>query len=186
MAQVAQGGASGTQGSDITSDDSGTADNAATEEIVFADGTGANGSTDGGAKNGKHSDNDAYKVVSASLTVTKNSCVIWDPVNSNSNPHRIPLAMVRYTIEIQNTGSADATNATLTDTLDGNLAYGQSTAAGAPSAIADIRDAACNCATPAGSSTGDTISNSGQTVTADFGTIAAGTTECAYFDTYIK
>ena len=184
IAQVAEGGASGSQGADITSDNSGTADNAMTEEIVFADAAGANGSTDGGAKNGKHSDNDAYKVVTAKIDVTKTSCVIWDPVNTTTNPHRIPGAVVRYAIDVNNTGSADATNAILSDILDGNVTYGATTA-GAPAAVSQISTETCNCTSP-GTSNGDTISESGGTVTADYGTVAAATHECAYFDVTIN
>jgi len=184
IAQVAQGGSAGSQGADITSDNSGTADNAMTEEIVFADAAGANGSTDGGAKNGKHSDNDAYKVVTAKIDVTKTSCVIWDPVNTSTNPHRIPGAVVRYAIDVNNTGSADATSASLSDTLSGNLTYGVPASSGL-TAVSRIATETCNCTSP-GASNGDTVSEAGGVVTANYGTVTAGTHECAYFDVTVN
>jgi len=197
VAQVAVGGTSGTQGADITSDDSTTADDAATVQNVFADGSGSNGATDA-QYNGKHADNHAYQVKTAKITVTKTSCVIWDPVNITNNPKRIPLAMVRYAIQVENNGSVAATNVTLTDTLNTNLTYGQSTATGAPTAVAKVYDAACNCASPSGTditnnpSGSNTINNSGNTVSINLGTVdttAGGSnskTKCAYFDVYIK
>lgn len=182
VAQVRDANTTGTLGAPLTNN-AATADNALTEENVFADAAGTNDAL----HDGQHSDNDAYQVVTATLSVTKSSCVIWDPVNNATTPHRIPLAMIRYAIQVQNTGSATATGASLTDTLNAKLGYGASTAAGAPAAIAEVRNAACNCAAPAGTVVaGSSVSAAGQTVTANYGNVAAGATECAYFDTYIK
>jgi uncharacterized repeat protein (TIGR01451 family) len=143
-----------------------------TEEIVFADAAGVNDAL----HDGKHSDNDAYKVVTAKIDVTKFSCVVSDPINGTTNPHRIPGAVVRYAIDVNNTGSAAATNASLSDTLSGNLTY---------SGNALIATETCNCATP-GASNGDTVSESGGVVTANYGTVASGTHECAYFEVTIN
>ena len=185
IAQVAEGGASGSQGADITADASGTADNAMNEENVFADGAAAGtGSSADILHDGKHSDNDAYKVVTAKIDVTKTSCVIWDPVNTTTNPHRIPGAVVRYAIDVNNTGSAAATSASLSDTLSGDVTFGATTA-GAPAAVSRIATETCNCTAP-GASNGDTVSEAGGVVTANYGTVAAGTHECAYFDVTIN
>jgi hypothetical protein len=122
IAQTAVGGTVGTQGADITSDDSGSADNAATVQIVFADGAGT--ATGDGDEDGTHSSRDAYLVESAELTVTKTSTVIRDPFNLNTNPKRIPGAYVQYVITISNAAgaAAPATLTTITDALDGNTA----------------------------------------------------------------
>ena len=61
-------------------------------------------------------DDDATHVdleTSPILTVTKTSEVQNDPVNGISNPKAIPNAQIRYTIEVQNSGSSP----TETDTL---------------------------------------------------------------------
>ncbi len=192
VAQVAQGGTAGTQGADITSDDSGSQDDAMTEEIVFADAAGANGSADGGAKNGRHSDNDAYKVVTATLDATKTSCVVSDPVNSTTNPHRIPGAVIRYMVDINNTGSADATNVTITDAID-TTKLDDTTVTNLT-----IVDGPCPAvANPCATVSGTTESNSGTgfsspTVTLDFATVekpSGGNADhhnCGYFEVEIK
>ena len=166
------------------------ADDPAAVQIVFADDAGTTDSQ----YDGKHSSFSAYEVQSATLAVTKGSCVIWDPVNTTTNPKRIPLGMVRYTIEVKNTGSADATTVSLSDALNTNLTYGQSSAAGAPTAVHEVRDAACDCASPAGGViAGDTVSESGGTVTVNYNTVgktgttgANSATKCAYFDVTIN
>ena len=171
VAQVAEGGASG-QGSDITSDDAGSADTAMGVEIVFADGTGI---TDG-AKDGKFSDYSAYKVTDAELTVTKSSCVISDPYNGTTNPKRIPGATVRYAIEIENTStSTDATNVEVTDTLSSELSY----------VSGEVYNDECDCNSPKGVKERDTT-NSGQDVTANYDTVEQSTKNCAYIDVTIN
>ncbi len=192
VAQVAEGGTSGTQGADITSDDSGSQDNAMTEEKVFADAAGANSSTDGGAKNGKHSDNDAYKVVTATLDATKTSCVVSDPVNNTTNPHRIPGAVIRYMIDINNTGSADATNVSITDTIDttklDDTTVTNLTIVDGPCPAVANPCTAMSTSTESNTQTGF----SSPTVTLDFATVekpSSGNTDhhnCGYFEVEIK
>lgn len=177
-AQVAEGGTAGSQGS-ATSNDSGSTDLEDTVQIVWADSAGETDS----ATDGKHSDASAYEVQSASLTAAKGSCVIWDPVNTTSNPKRIPGAVVRYTIQVANaSGAQDATDVNVTDSLNANLTYGVGSSG--LTQTARIVTESCDCATP-GTSNGDSISESSGTVTATFDTITAGTTECAYFDVTI-
>jgi hypothetical protein len=66
---------------------------------------------------GKAVANDAYKVVSANLSVAKTVTLLCDPVNGNTNPKNIPGALVQYAITISNTGSAAASLTSLSDVL---------------------------------------------------------------------
>jgi uncharacterized repeat protein (TIGR01451 family) len=125
-AQVAQGGVAGTQGADILTDDAASPDNTATVQIVFADGAGY---TDA-ANDGLHSDAGAYQVQTASITVTKISTVIDDPINGplsgGNNPKAIPGATVEYTVTISNAGTATATatNVAVSDSLNAEITAG--------------------------------------------------------------
>lgn len=115
VVQVAE--ASGTPGADITTDDSGTADVAGTMQDVFADAAGtATGDDD---NDGIHSDDSAFRVRSANLTITKTSAVVSDPVSGTTNPKAIPGAVIRYTVTVQNTAGsgASATNIIVSDNL---------------------------------------------------------------------
>ena len=178
-AQVAIGGTANTAGNAITDDDALVADTAGSalgnEQIVFADGSGA---VDG-LKDGKHGDTSAYIVKSATIDLSKSSCVLSDSFSTDANAKRIPGATVRYAIDINNTGSVDAVSAVLSDTLQSDVTYVANTGV--------IKDRACNCATPAGTIVaGDAVTVAGQVVTADFGTVNAGSHECAYVTTTIN
>ena len=78
---------------------------------------------------GKAIANDAYKVVSANLSVAKTVTLLCDPVNGNTNPKNIPGALVQYAITISNTGSAAASLTSLSDVLQ--LTNGPAGAVGA-------------------------------------------------------
>lgn len=129
VAQTAQGGAPGSQGADILNDDNGNVspggtpndipDDPATIQLVFADGAG---SVDG-ANDGRFSSTDVYVVGSAVLTVTKTSAVTSDPINGNSNPKAIPGATIFYTINVANSGSADADSVILSDQIPTSTTY---------------------------------------------------------------
>lgn len=107
------GGGVGVQGAALV--DAGGAANTAGVDIVFAD---ANG-TDDIAHDAKHSDRDAYRVGTATLTVTKTATLLCDPVNGTVNPHHIPGATVRYVVRIANAaGSAAATLTSISDVID--------------------------------------------------------------------
>jgi hypothetical protein len=84
-------------------------------DIVFADAAG----TDDIARDAKSSSRDAFKVVSAKLKVTKTVTPVCDPFNGNAlnGAKNIPGSFVRYTISIENTGSASATLSSISDTL---------------------------------------------------------------------
>ncbi len=152
------------------SNDSGSADVNTTVQNVWADGPG----TDDANLSGSFSDRGTYHVVSADLTASKTSCVSDSRAFNNTNPKRIPGATIRYAIQVNDTGSADASSVTTTDVLQGGLTYVSS----------QILAGACNCSSPSGASAGST-SVSGQNVTLTFGTISAGQSECAYIDTTI-
>lgn len=85
-------------------------------EIVAADGTGSEAGD--AARDAKFSARDAYVVQSATLAVTKTVTTLCDPFNGVTNQKNIPGAMVRWTITVENTGSASATLATITDALN--------------------------------------------------------------------
>jgi uncharacterized repeat protein (TIGR01451 family) len=57
------------------------------------------------------------------LSVTKISSIISDPVNGSTNPKRIPDAIVQYCILISNSGAASASSVVATDSLTGPFTY---------------------------------------------------------------
>ena len=127
-AQVAGGGSPGSQGSDITGDDAASADDPNTVQIVFADGAG----TADSANDGQHSDLDGYKIVTATMTAAKADSVVSDPINGATNPKAIPGATVRYTIDVDNSGSASASDVTVVDDVPANTAFVVGSAATTP------------------------------------------------------
>lgn len=152
VAQVAEGGAANTQGSAIVVDTNahispqgvfqqqggGTvttappatataeADDPTTVQNVFADAASDVDSSqmvDDAQYNGQYSDTEVYRVVSANLTVSKTSAVFSDPVNGTTNPKAIPLAIVEYTITVENSGSAPATSIQIADVIPTNTTF---------------------------------------------------------------
>tara|TARA_R110000772_G_scaffold132731_2_gene241224 strand:+ start:2734 stop:4812 length:2079 start_codon:yes stop_codon:yes gene_type:complete len=57
------------------------------------------------------------------LSVTKVSNVVSDPVNGGSNPKAIPGAVIQYCILISNAGSATASSISATDNIPNNVTY---------------------------------------------------------------
>jgi len=110
------GGAAGSEGAALTQTVGANTPGAV--DIVFADGAG---DTDG-SRDAAFSDSDAYRVLSAQLTIDKSSTVIRDPFNLAANPKQIPGAYIQYVITITNAGgaTASATLTSITDTLDAN------------------------------------------------------------------
>lgn len=91
-------------------------------DTVFADGN-ANGNVAG---DGAAFGDDDYTVSAASLTATKTSTIISDPINGTTNPKLIPGAVVEYCVAVKNasgTGAATATNITVSDTLPAATTY---------------------------------------------------------------
>lgn len=65
-----------------------------------------------------HSDDSAYQVSTANISVTKSMAVYSDPINGTSSPKAIPGAIVTYTITIANSGGQSATSVSVTDSLN--------------------------------------------------------------------
>lgn len=62
-------------------------------------------------------------VLYPSLSVSKTTTVLSDPVNGASNPKLIPGASVLYCVTITNSGNASASSVALADMLPGNVSY---------------------------------------------------------------
>ncbi len=88
-------------------------------DVVFADAAGS----DDAVKDGTHSARDAYKVVSAIISIAKTVTPVCDPLNGNVFPKNIPTSAVQYAITITNTGSAAATLGQATDALNAALLF---------------------------------------------------------------
>lgn len=176
-------GASGALGNALTND-SATANTAALQN-VFTDGT--SGLAGDLASDGKYASRDDYIVRTASVTATKVSSVISDPFGS-ANPKAIPGAVISYCITVTNTaGSASATGVNLTDVVPavttlvaGSIRFGGNSCAASGGTGATTGTAA-NVSTPT------TGPNAGRTVvTANVGTVAAGTSKTLVFGATIN
>lgn len=101
--------------------------NTASVDIVFAD--SANALTDPLAANTARDAigiaQDAYRIVSSVLSVTKTGTVLCDPLNGITNPKNIPGAIVQYTVLVSNAAGtgASATLTTVTDTLAATVTH---------------------------------------------------------------
>ena len=124
------------------------ADNPATVQTVFADGASVNDA----ARNAAFTDDGAYLVVSADVTITKTETLISDPINGAVNPRHIPGAVVEYTVTVTNaaTSALAATALTISDVLQAEVTFAPDTYAvgqgirvdGAPMTNAADADAA--------------------------------------------
>jgi len=111
---AAVAGSGGSLGADYTQ--TAGADAALTVDTVFADGAGDTGDA---ARDGAHSDDDAYRIRTAQVSVVKTSRIISDPFNGTTNPKRIPGATVEYCIEVTNSSlTTDATAVIVSDNID--------------------------------------------------------------------
>jgi hypothetical protein len=101
--------------------------NTAGVDIVFAD--AGNALTDPLAANTARDAigiaQDAYRIVSSVITVTKTATVLCDPFNGITSPKNIPGAIVQYAIVISNAAGtgASATLTTITDTLAATVTH---------------------------------------------------------------
>jgi hypothetical protein len=101
--------------------------NTAGVDIVFAD--PANALSDplaaNTARDGIGIAQDAYRVVSSVVTVTKTVVMLCDPLNGITSPKNVPGAIVQYSIVVSNAAGtgASASLTTLTDTLNANLLH---------------------------------------------------------------
>ena len=118
------GSGAGIQGADIVTDDAANPDDA-TEQTVFLDAIGDSTIAPDLANDGLDSDDSAYIISAAILTVVKSSVALWDPVNEDLNPKMIPGGYVQFTLVVDNdalaTASGDLTD--LVDNLIANLAF---------------------------------------------------------------
>lgn len=150
-------------------------------DTVFAD---ADGVYDGVAF-----DDDDYTVLAAALSALKGSTVLGVnyPITGATEFYNIPGATVEYCIAVTNAaGGADATNVAISDTLPANTTFVASSIViggtatiddnGTPGNTAD--DTLTSCDNSGGSSGGSFAAG---TVSANLGTVSAGTTEIVTF-----
>ena len=91
---------------DLVADTDG--DDPALIESVFAD----------AGNDGLEQVEDSYEIVAASLTISKTSAVISDPVSPGPDYYALPDAVVEYTVIIDNSGgTSDAQNVVVTDNI---------------------------------------------------------------------
>jgi len=171
-ATVAAAGAAASLGTDLV-DDVGNADDPAAIDIVFADG-GA------GLGDGIESDRDGFEVQSAGLNVTKVATVIDDPFNGTTNPKAIPGATVEYVITIANSGTLDADNISVSDSIDADVTFIADAYAGQDLAVVNDGTTITPCNADAGDGDTDGCALDGQDLTVGNGnlaiTVVAGTT----------
>lgn len=111
-------------------------------------------------------DETTFNVVSGSVSVTKISSVISDPVNGTTNPKAIPGAVMEYCILITNTGATALSNVVATDNLPANFTYGAATmrsgtGCAAAATVEDDNNAGADETDPYGASvTGSTLTGS--------------------------
>lgn len=118
-AQAREGGQPGTLGA-IVAETAGA--DTAGMDTVFADGDGP-GADDGPARDGKHSDDDAFVVSVTALSVTKTVTLVSDTINGTTNPKAIPGAILEYCLLLDNAGGTAATAVNIADTLPAQVAY---------------------------------------------------------------
>lgn len=110
------GDTAGALGSELTT----SSTNTAGVDTVLADGSGETDADNDGAFSAR----DDYIVSAAALTVVKTSRIVSDPVSGTSNPKAIPGAVIEYCIAVSNaSGSATATNVTVTDPVPADMTY---------------------------------------------------------------
>lgn len=146
-------------------------------DVVFGD--AATGDGDSAARDGIGADRDAYRIRTATLTVSKSSRVVSDPFNGTTTPKRIPGAVVEYCIEVANaTGGATATNVVVTDDIAGDPVV---FTANAYAAGSSLMNGSTSCALSNGTAQSnavdaDAASITGTIATSNLGSIAAGAT----------
>ncbi|MGB7739050.1 MAG: hypothetical protein WBM03_08035, partial [Steroidobacteraceae bacterium] len=118
---AADSGGASALGADATQTAAG--DTALVVDTVFGDTAGSPNTTGDLVRDGSHSDDDEYDVVTAALTVIKSQVVISDPFNGAVNPKAIPGAVIEYCVDINNTGASQADAIVLTDAIPANTTY---------------------------------------------------------------
>jgi len=170
-------------------------------QIVFSDPATTAANTDPGQTEGDASAValDAYRLVTAALTVSKTTAVYWDPANLLVNPKAIPGAILTYTISIVNNGSGTATGISIADIVDEvslptptvafNTLYNDGTTtcvAGQGIVVKDGGDAAAICKTNLADADSADFTVATVTVEATGLTLAAGETATLSFQVTIQ
>lgn len=75
------------------------------------------------ATDASDSDDSVFQVTTAIITLSKSSAPISDPINLLVNPKRIPGAVIRYTVIVDNDATASAPAATITIADDIDTTY---------------------------------------------------------------
>jgi hypothetical protein len=166
-------------------------------QIVFSDPLTVPAGTDPGQTEGDASAValDAYRLVTAALTVSKTTAVYSDPANGLINPKAIPGAILTYTITIVNGGLGIATGISIQDIVDEitegtvafNTQYNDGTTiclAGSGIAVKDGSELAALCKTNV--SADDSADFTGITVTAAGLTLGATETATLSFQVTIQ
>lgn len=175
-AQARASGSAGSQGAVITET---AGANTAGMDTVFADAAGpVAGDT---ARDGRASDDDDYTVSAPTLTVSKQSRVVSDPINGSTNPKLIPGAIVEYCIVVANAvGGAAATSVAISDPLPAQTTFVAASSFLNGTYTGTIPTGTCNLdGTAGGSVTAGTLNGT-------LGTVAAGTTRTLYFQVTIN
>jgi uncharacterized repeat protein (TIGR01451 family) len=99
---------------------------------------------------GQEADSDNFLVASTSLSITKSSSLISDPINGTTNPIAIPGAQIQYTITVANAGGGlTATEITVTDAMPAEMTYSSDGIkvinTGAPGGTFGLTNAAGGC-----------------------------------------
>ena len=115
------------------------------------------------------------------MTIEKSSCVIYDPINSTTNPKRIPSGRIRYTFLLDNIGGVDTDDVLVEDNLTSNLDT---------STIQNlqIQNGDCDCkGVSSASNNGPNGTANGVTpIKLDYDTVDAYSKKCGYFEVDIK
>lgn len=172
----------------VFTDDAATPDDKDTVQNVFADGDGP--ASDDANRDGKHSDDDGYKVVVTALTVTKSVSTINHMIGGDTittNPKAIPGALLEYCVLMNNTGGTAATAVTFSDVLPAEVTYEPGTMLSGTTCVG-AATAEDDNATDADDSDGFGANyNAGTTTVAGaVTTIAGGTTAAIKFRVKVK
>jgi uncharacterized repeat protein (TIGR01451 family) len=175
-AQARASGSAGSQGA-VIAETAGA--NTAGMDTVFADAAGPVAGD--AARDGRASDDDDYTVSAPTLTVSKQSRVVSDPINGSTNPKLIPGAIVEYCIVVANAaGGAAATSVAISDPLPAQTTFVAASSFLNGTYTGTIPTGTCNLdGTAGGSVTAGTLNGT-------LGTVAAGTTRTLYFQVTIN
>lgn len=158
------------------------ADNKDAQDTVLAEGAGVT-TFDNTQFDGKYSAWAGYIINSPTLSLTKSSCVYKDLVSGvSANAKRIPGSTVTYLLDIENTGSIDASDINITDTLPDELDGDTVTAVNTFD-----NQSSCTCTGgTAGGGTAATSSKNGQELKITSLTASNGKHNCVTFQVNIK